>query len=260
MSGIRDVQVPAVRRAAAILRLLASRAEPLPAGTIARELDLPRSTIYHLLAALADDGFVVHLPAQRRWGLGVTAFEIGSAYLRHDPLERVADPVLTRLTSHVRQTAHLGILHGRETLYLLKREPARPVALVTAVGVRLPAQLTASGRAMLAGLPDAQVRALFPSAEAFVSRTGQGPSSLSALRAALAEDRERGWAEEDGLVTDGIASVAAAVLDHTGRPLAAVGVTFRSASAGRADRRALATAARQAATRITRHPNPPEAR
>jgi DNA-binding IclR family transcriptional regulator len=236
----------------AILRLLASRPEPLPAGTIARELGLPRSTAYHLLAVLAEDGFVVHLPGERRWGLGVATFEIGSAYLRHDPLERLADPVMTRLVAEIRQTAHLGVLHGRETLYLLKREPPRPVPLVTGVGVRLPAQLTAVGRAMLAELPAAHVRALFPSADAFVDRTGAGPHALPELRRALAEDHRRGWAEEDGLVTPGIASVAAAVFDHGGRPLAAIGVTFRAELHDADARREIALATRAAAARLTR--------
>lgn len=249
-------QVPAVRRAAAILKLLASRPTPLPAAAIARELELPRSTVYHLLSALAEDGFVVHLPDQRRWGLGVATFEIGSAYLRHGPLERLAEPVLTRLVAELRETAHLGVLHGRETLYLLKREPARPVPLVTAVGVRLPAQLTAVGRAMLAELPAAQVRALFPAADAFVDRTGAGPGSLPELRRALAADRRRGWAEEDGLVTAGIASVAAPVLDHSGRPMAAVGLTFRADAHDEPARHALALAVRAAAARITRQLTP----
>lgn len=245
-------QVPAVRRAAAILRLLASRPGPLPAATIARELGLPRSTAYHLLTALAEDGFVVHLPDDRRWGLGVTTFEIGSAYLRHDPLERLAGPALARLVGEVGETVHLGILHGRETLYLVKHEPVRPVPLVTGVGVRLPAQLTAVGRAMLGELPAAQVRALFPSADAFVDRTGAGPRSLPELRRALASDRRRGWAEEDGLVTAGIASVAAPVFDHNERPVAAVGVTFRADHHDPDARRSLATAARASAARISR--------
>ncbi len=249
-------QVPAVRRATALLRLLAGRPGPLPAATIARELGLPRSTTYHLLTALAEDGFVVHLPDERRWGLGVTTFEIGSAYLRHDPLERLAGPALARLVADAGETVHLGILHGRETLYLVKHEPARPVPLVTGVGVRLPAQLTAVGRAMLGELPSAQVRALFPSSDAFVDRTGAGPRNLPELRRTLAADRRRGWAEEDGLVTAGIASVAAPVFDHNGRPVAAVGITFRTESRDEPSRRTLAGAARTAADRISRQLGP----
>ena len=42
---------------------------PLPASAIARDLELPRSSTYHLLNVLKDEGFVVHLPEQRRYGL-----------------------------------------------------------------------------------------------------------------------------------------------------------------------------------------------
>jgi DNA-binding IclR family transcriptional regulator len=172
-------------------------------------------------------GFVVHLTADRRYGLGIAAFELGSAYLRHDPLERLATPLLHRLAQRVGHPAQLGVLHGNELLYLVKERPPRPETLVSEVGVRLPAHLTASGRAILAHLPAAHVRALFPRTAAFVRRTDRGPRGLAELRRILAVERRRGWAVEDGYITAGFASVACAVFDHGGRPLAAVGVTLR---------------------------------
>ncbi|MCP2168012.1 IclR family transcriptional regulator [Goodfellowiella coeruleoviolacea] len=219
--------VPALRRGLAVLRLLASRAGPVSAATVARELGLPRSTTYHLLAELIEAGFATHLPEERRYGLGLAAFELGSAFLRHDPLERLARPLLRRLVDRTGYTAHLGVLHGRETLYLVREQPTQPQTLVSEVGVRLPAHLPASGRAMLAHLPAAQVRALLPSAASFVNRTGRGPTNLPALRRLLLAERRRGWAVEDGYVTLGFASVAAPVFDHGGRPIAAISVTFR---------------------------------
>jgi DNA-binding IclR family transcriptional regulator len=218
-------QVPGARRALAVLRLLASSARPLETSTIARELGLPRSSTYHLLNEMAEDGFIAYLPEERLWGLGVAAFEIGSAYLRQGQLERLARPVLRRLVDRVGEIAQLGVLHGAETLYLLKEQPRAHATLVTDVGVRIPAQLTASGRSMLARLPAAQVRALFPGP--LVDRTGRGPRSLSELRRILAADARRGWSVEDGLVTEGFASIAACCLDHNGHPAAAVTVTFR---------------------------------
>jgi DNA-binding IclR family transcriptional regulator len=220
-------EVPALRRGLAVLRLLAGKAGPVTAGAVARELGLPRSTTYHLLAELTGAGFVTHLAEERRYGLGVGAFELGSAYLRHDPLERLAKPVLRRLIERTGHTAHLGVLHGSETLYLVREQAPNPYPTVTDVGVRLPAQLPASGRAMLGHLPAAQVRALFPSRDSFVNRTGRGPAHLPALRRLLAEERRRGWAVEDGHVTPGFASVAAPVFDHGGRPIAAISTTFR---------------------------------
>ncbi|MGX7824375.1 IclR family transcriptional regulator [Actinokineospora sp. 24-640] len=219
--------VPALRRGLAVLRLLAGKAGPVAAATVARDLGLPRSTTYHLLAELVDAGFVTHLPEERRYALGLGAFELGSAYLRHDPLERLARPVLARLIARTGHTAHLGVLHGREALYLLREQPPHAGTVVTDVGVRLPAHLPASGRAILARLPAPQVRALFPNRAAFVDRTGRGPRHLPALRTLLAGERRRGWSVEDGYVTPGFASVAAPVLDHAGHPIAAISTTFR---------------------------------
>lgn len=205
---------------------MARQPGPVPAAVLARDLGLPRSTTYHLLAELLAAGFVVHLPEERRYGLGVAAFELGTAYLRQEPLARLARPVLGRLVDAVGHTAHLAVLHGREVLYVVEERAPRRPPLVTDVGVRLPAQLTASGRAVLAHLPPAQVRALFPDTAAFVERHGTGPASLSALRRILVDVRQRGHATEDGEVTPGFASVAAAVHDHTGRPVAGTAATF----------------------------------
>src|SRR5262249_27348605 len=106
-----------------------------------------------------------------------------------------------------------------------ERAHGRP-SLVTDVGVRLPAHLTASGRAILAALPPAQVRALYPDKDSFVERTGVGPQSLSALRTILTEARQRGYAVENGEIPPGFASIAAPVLAPNDLPLAGLAVTF----------------------------------
>lgn len=227
----RSTNVPAAGQALSILSLLGRHATPLPAASIARELGLPRSSTYHLLAVLIERGFVTHLPEERRYGLGVAAFELGSAYTRQAPLQRLARPRLTRLADQTRHNAHLAVLHGRDVLYVIEERVAGRPSLVTDVGVRLPASLTASGLAILASLPSAQVRALFPGREAFVQRHGVGPTSLSALRTLLTDTRARGYAVEEGSVTPGLASVAVPVLDHTGHPVAGIAVTYPVESA-----------------------------
>jgi DNA-binding IclR family transcriptional regulator len=251
-------KVPAAQHTLAVLRYLARQAGPVPAGALVRDLGLPRSTVYHLLAVLTDEGFVVHLPEERRYGLGVAAFELGSAYSRQAPLARLARPVLAQLVDAVGHSAHLAVLHGRDVLYVVEeRAPGRP-PLVTDVGVRLPAHLTASGRAVLADLPPAQVRALFPDSTAFSDRTGIGPRRLSQLRSVLAAVRQRGYAIEDGEVTAGFGSVAAAVHDHTGHPVAGVAVTFPTtafpdaAAPTGADPERLARAVRSCADELSR--------
>lgn len=218
--------MPDAADALALLQLLARRGTPQPGALLARELALPRSSTYRLLGVLRDAGFVSHFSDDRRWGLGVAAYELGSAYTRQEPMQRVALPIIRRLVDQTQQNAHLAVLHGKDVLYIIEeRAPGRP-ALVSDVGVRLPAPLTASGLTMLAALPKQQVRALFSSRADFVQRHGVGPTSLTALQSELAQVRRRGYAVENGSVTTGLASVAAAVFDHTGQPAAGLACTF----------------------------------
>ncbi len=218
--------VPAATRALRVLRYLASQPDPVSLDRLASAVGLPRSTAYHLMRAMEAEGFVTHLADEHRYGLGVGAFEVGSGYSRQGPLQRIARRPLAALADALGQSAHLAVLHGRDVLYVIEeRAPGRP-PLVTDVGVRLPAHLTASGRAVLAALPANQVRALYPDRSAFADRHGSGPASPSALRALLGETRQRGHALEDGEVTPGFASVAAPVLDHNGHPVAGLAVTY----------------------------------
>ena len=245
-------QVPAATRALRVLRFLASQPDPVPLDRIMRAVQLPRSTAYHLLTAMIAEGFVVHLADERRYGLGVAAFEVGSGYARQAPLQRIARRPLAGLVDRTGHSAHLAVLHGRDVLYVLEeRAPGRP-PLVTDVGVRLPAHLTASGRAILAHLSAAQVRALYPDRSAFVDRHGSGPTTPAALRAELAATRQRGHAAEDGEVTPGFASVAAPVLDHNGHPVAGIAVTWPTHEADvPLDLSALTDAVRRTAAALT---------
>ncbi|KAF2414552.1 IclR family transcriptional regulator [Microbacterium sp. B35-04] len=246
-------QVPAADQTLRILSFLARQRGPAPARSIATALEIPRSTVYHLLATLQEHQFVVHLPEERRWGLGIAAFELAGGYSRQEPLARLGRPVLADLVDRVGESAHLAVMHGRDVLYIVEERAPRRPALVTDVGVRLPAHLTATGRAMLAALPREQVRALFPDAAAFADRTGRGPRRPGELRDVLREVRDRGYAVEDGEVTLGTRSIGVVVRDHAGWPAAAVALTWSADERPDADLpSALASAARAASDELER--------
>lgn len=211
-----------------VLTYLASRVEPVAAAHLARHLEIPRSSLYHLLTVLAEHGYVTHYPHERAWGLGPAAQELSSGYQRQTPLQRLARPLLQRVVDSTTHNAHLAVLHGRDVLYVIEeRAKGRPL-LVTDVGVRLPAPITASGLAMLAALPTRQVTALYPGPTAMVGGDQGGPATPSALRRLLVDVRRRGYAIEEGTVTPGLSSVAHAVLDRTGHPVAAIAITYPS--------------------------------
>ena len=218
-------KAPAADATLRILRLMSEQRGPVAAATIARTLSLPRSTVYQLLATLTEHGFVIPIPELKKYGLGVAAFELSSGFNRQQPLTRVGAPVLARLVDETGLSGHLTVLLGRDVVYLAEERAPHGPYLVTDVGVRLPAHLTASGLAMLADLPAAQVRALYPDRGSFTTRTGTGIATYRDLSSELRAIRERGYALEDSSVTEGLRSVAVAVPDHVGWPAASVAVT-----------------------------------
>jgi DNA-binding IclR family transcriptional regulator len=218
------VKAPAAHQVLTVLAHLGRQAGPVPAATVARDLGLPRSTTYQLLAALAATGFVVHLADERRWCLGVAAYELGTGYTRQAPLARVARVPLARLVDRTGHSAHLAVLprprgrlrhRGAGPRPPAARHRRRGAAARADDGERPGDARRAAGHAGPGAVPDpGRVRG------------GTAPASPSALRRLLVDVRRAGHATEDGEVTAGFASVAVAVLDHARHPVAAVAVTF----------------------------------
>jgi DNA-binding IclR family transcriptional regulator len=246
--------VPAATDTLRVIKYLAGHSGPVRASTISRDLQLPRSSVYHLLRVMQDEGFVVHSPEHQGYALGPLIAEIGSSVSASDTLARLAGPVLERLVAETRRplVAHLGVLQHGDVVYASKIAAARAPAVVTSIGVRLPAHLTATGRAMLAVLAQAQFDAIYSPAAELPLRTSTGPADVTKLKELLTDARERGWAVEDGDINLDYASVAAAVLDHNGYPAASVGLTFRRTIVDDAELSRLGRAVRSAADTLTR--------
>src|SRR3954452_22748602 len=121
VSDLRHCGMPnavSAGQALAVLQLIARHPEPVPAASIARDLGLPRSSVYHLLKVLHARGYVTHYVEERRFGLGQAAYELGSAYQRQAPLARVARAPMRRLVDQCGRNAHFATLDGRDVIYL----------------------------------------------------------------------------------------------------------------------------------------------
>jgi IclR family transcriptional regulator, pca regulon regulatory protein len=111
----------------------------------------------------------------------------------------------------------------------------RLMTLAVTVGSRLPAHATSKGRVLLAFLPEAELEAYFQRSamHRFTDRTVVNEDEL---REILATIRDQGWAIVDEQLERGLCSVAAPIVDSSGRVHAALSVC---AHAGRVDPAAL---------------------
>lgn len=246
-------EIPAARSTLRVLRYLSGRSGPVRASTLARDLGLPRSSAYQLLAVMMDEGFLVHYPEVQAYGLSSLISEIGASSTRTERLGRLAEPLLQRLVASVAvpAVAHLAVLSGSDVMYVARIQGYRAPTTVSRIGVRLPAHLTATGRSMLAKLSASQVTALYPHDRDLIVRAGMGPRTRAQLDRILDRARSDGWADEDGEIAAEYASVGAAASDSNGYPVAAIGLTFRSTVADDASRADLGRAVSVTASTLT---------
>lgn len=222
--GGNTYSVPPVHRAFTLLRHIASGGRCRNASATARDLGINRTTLIRLLHTLEAERMIESDDDGLSWQLGPGMIVLAADALKSRDVVRVARPVMARLTHELGLSSHLGVLDGREIIYLLRETPNSHLVSNVREGSRLPAHATTVGRVLLGyQLPDALERlyADVPLAKA----TEKTSTTLDTLRAQIATDRAQGFAWSAGNFERGIGSCAAPIFDHQGRTIAAVNVT-----------------------------------
>ncbi len=216
--------VPPVHRAFSLLRHIAQGGQCRNASATARELGLNRTTLIRLLHTLEAEGMIESLDDGASWQLGPGMIALAADALKSRSVIRLAQPVMARLAAQLRLSSHLGILDGREIIYLLREAPNTHLVSNIREGSRLPAHATTVGRVLLGHLPPGGVRALYADAPlaAYTSKTA---TTIEKLEAQVATDRAAGHAWSAGNFEAGIGSCAAPIFDHRGGTVAALNVT-----------------------------------
>jgi DNA-binding IclR family transcriptional regulator len=222
--GASRYAVPGLERGLNILRLFSRARRAVGPPDKARELGIPRSTVFRLVQTLEEMGFLQRAENGRDYALGPAVLSLGFEYLGSLDLVELANPVLARLRDVTGCSAHLAIRRGTDVIYLARHASHAAISSSVNVGTALPAHATMMGRVMLADLSDGELRVLY-AGQALARFSDQTPTSLADLRAVLADDRRRGHAIGTAFFERGVSAVAAAVRDHTGRVAAAINVT-----------------------------------
>ena len=194
---------PAVTRAGAILDLLAENAgEAAGPSELARRLGLPKSSIANICNALAEIGLVRRIGTG--FALGRKLAELGGAYLASvDLVQEFYDACRTLPTGSV-ETVQLAILDGLEMTYLARHDGRQPVRLTSQIGRRLPATVTATGKAALASLDQDDLDRRLAGVWELPVLTPKSIGSVAALRAELTAVRGRGYAMDDEETVEGV--------------------------------------------------------
>ncbi|HWD02542.1 MAG TPA: IclR family transcriptional regulator [Amycolatopsis sp.] len=216
--------VPSVARAAYILEALATARAGLTLSELARAIGAPKSSCLAVCTTLVSTGLLVRTP-EGQYQLGWKVVPLGRAYLANSGLVREFRRVDAELGLLPEDTLVLSLLDGRSVVYVETRPGQRKLALSYEIGMRLPAHCTASGKALLASLPDADLAGRYAEGD-FETLTPHSIRTMPALTADLTRTRSAGYAVDDEETAPGMLCVGAAITTRAGHPVGALSVSM----------------------------------
>ncbi len=213
--------VQSVVRAFAVLEALADGGDSV--ADVSRRTGLTTSTAHRMLQTLVAAGYAEHGADDGRYALGHRAVLLaGKARTSEAGIRAIALPILRRVNRVARTTANLAFLDGSDAVFVEQAFAADSGARLLEHEIRVPAHVSASGKAMLAFVAPERLRRFLPeTSETFTDRT---VTDRDALERELERVRRNGYAIDDQEFRDDFACVAAPVFDQVGAAVAAVSV------------------------------------
>lgn len=216
-----------VRSVLTALRILeeVSRRQPIGVSQLARDLELPKTSVHRSLHTLHLAGWVRAVDGETtRWGLTTKALTVGLASSPDTSLREVAAAEMARIRDATGETVHLSVPDEDELVIIARLDGTHSLRTFLPLGARAPLHATASGRALLAAMPDADVDAVLDrginryTKRTIVDRDRVWREIRLARRRGYATNAAE-WRAETGAIGTSIASAR-------GRPLAAFAVSM----------------------------------
>lgn len=198
------------------------RRQPVGVSALARELGVPKSNVQRALATLDQAGWIRPAgDAAAQWVLTYKVLAIGRQVGNERHLRDLAVPVIERLSLETGETVGLAMRDGDHWVIVDKRDGSYTLRAVTHVGVRTPLEVSGTGHAMLAYLPDEE-------REQILVHHKVGQAQRRMLLQRIRTIRRDGFAYSRGEMLEGVAAVAAPIFDVADRPIATLGITMPS--------------------------------
>jgi len=220
-------KVQVLDRSLAIIDALADARDDASLAELAEKVKLHKSTVHRLTSILERHRIVERDTMSGRYRLGLRLFELGNIAMGRFNIRGRAHPHLEKLLYEVDETVHLCALDAGEILYLDKMEPVRSVRMASRIGRRNPVHCTSVGKAILAFLPESEVDDILRQ-HGLKRLTAETITTPAELKADLKLIRDRGYAVDNEENEEGVRCIGAPVLDHSGRPIAAISISAPS--------------------------------
>ena len=209
-----------------MLDALSQSPRPLALSELAAKLNLPKSSVFGLCSSLRAGG-VIERQEDGAYSLGLRIVDFANARLGQNNLAQEFLHFWSRHPEFSEEAAIMSELVGTDVVYLACRNSSRPLGVTFRVGMRLPAAMTATGKAILSTLDDREINRLYANRRTLEPLTGRSVRTLSALKRQLGAVQRHGYSIDNGETREGMCSFGAPVRARsTNVAVAGVAVSF----------------------------------
>ncbi len=201
------MRIQSIGRAAALLREFTLDAPLLGVAELSRRLELDRSAVQRLVSSLADAGLLDQDQVSSKYRLGLGLLELSGTMVKCRGFPDVVRPYLRHLADLVSESTYLGVLDRASVLEIEEIPGPHMIQHSGWTGRRLPLHCSASGKALLAGMPPEDAEALIARLD-LQPLTGEAITERDDLRLEIAKVRERGYATDFGEYVAGTNALA----------------------------------------------------
>jgi DNA-binding IclR family transcriptional regulator len=218
------MKILSVDKAVSILNCFTLQKPILSVAEISARTRYSKSTVSRLLATLEARGCVEKANGYGLYRLGHRAYIWGTIYEKQTSLGGIARPIMERLRDECKEQVALYVLEGHRRVCLVEVPSAYQIARRTCVGEYFPLHAGASGKVLLAYLPDVERKRLLSEIplERFTDFTTTDPERLEENLQGI---REMGYAVSRGEREAEAYSVVAPVRDASGRVIASLAIS-----------------------------------
>ncbi|HUX42400.1 MAG TPA: IclR family transcriptional regulator [Rectinemataceae bacterium] len=215
--------VNSVLKSIALLEALAQQGDRR-LSDLARDLSMAKSTVHGILETMEAEGLVERSPEGGSYHLGVRLIELGNRAQLGLDICRISAPFLTGLNAEFDETVHLTVLDHDQVLYVDCVESKKRLRTYSVIGVRAPLYCTSVGKAIMAWLPESEIRRI--AAEKGLPKiTETTLTSIESLMTELERTRVRGWALDDCEHEEHLRCVGAPVRNSRGEVFASLSLS-----------------------------------
>jgi DNA-binding IclR family transcriptional regulator len=218
------VKITSLNRGLKILDVLAGEREGLGVTEISRRVIADKGVVHRTLSLLMLHDYVDQDPISKKYVLGFKIMELAGKRLRSIDLFSTAKPVLKDIVRQTGEIVVLAVMIGDVLAYLDQEEGPQAVHISTGLGQPVPLHSTASGKVILAYMPEQELTRLFRE-KGLPAITDKTITSFLDLKAHLAEVRVQGYAVDDQETYPGVRCVAAAIRNHRGSIVASLSIS-----------------------------------